>query len=94
MEHDALYKKLEKFAHKENAALSEVVCVKSEQQLQGQLEANSKYGIQTYFVATFSRKTLPETLVWYALLEARSAGLPLMVLKDSEFPKTLGEEIF
>ncbi len=63
--------------------------VKRDQELHGTLVEEGVHGKVTYLVFAYSRKTLPETMVWKALLRARSEGLPLLICKDSPFPKSL-----
>jgi len=69
--------------------VTELKEIKHDQEVTCKLQEKTTYGSITYVVYAFSRKTLPETLVWKALLNARSKGLPLLILKDSPFPKSL-----
>lgn len=88
-EDDELYKKAKRFASGIPGTISSARQVRPNQEIRMFLDIAGKLGRERVLAIAYSRKTLPEQLVWKALLEARSEGLPLIVLKDSPFPKSL-----
>ncbi|MBR9700880.1 hypothetical protein GOV11_03380 [Candidatus Woesearchaeota archaeon] len=89
---DTLWPKVLAFAEKENAELSQPRCIKPDGELTCLMELPGTYGPEVMMIYALSRKTLPETLVWKQLLKSRANGLPLVVLKDSVFPKSLSKK--
>ncbi len=89
IQEDSLYAKIERFAEKQSGELSEQNCIKPEGEITSIMEVDGTYGPTSYYLYAVSRKTLPAHMVFKQLLEARSKGLPLLVLKDSEYPKSI-----